>query len=119
MARKKSSRRHWYSRKGKSRKRPTQIPIAIVAGVAGTLLGGHCDPGDTTLACIQRGDPYAAIDRLITNVTGYSMTHAAWDWHWIAWEPVVGGVIVHKLASIAGVNRLTKRVPMIGKYIGV
>jgi len=105
----KSSRR-WFGRKRRAGKR--KISIAVVGGLAGTALGGHCDSSDTTFAKLQAGDFMGAGDRVITNFTGYSISHGAWDWRWINWEPLAAGIIVHMtLGRFA--NKYLKKVPYV------
>jgi hypothetical protein len=92
-----------------------RIPLALVGGIAGTVLGGHCNPEDTTIARLQKGDFPGAAVRVIQNFTGYNLDGQGWNWQWINWEPLVAGIIVHKAASLLGVNRAIGRtkIPLI------
>ena len=103
----KRSSRRWFGRKRKAGKK--KISIAVVGGLAGTILGGK---GATTMEHIQSGDYVHAGMRVITNLTGYSMDLNRWDWQWINWEPLAAGIIVHMtLGRFA--NKYLRKVPYV------
>ena len=108
------AKRRWFKKKRHHKSK--QIPIALVGGVAGTLLGGKSALQHTTIGHLKAGEWDYALYRMVTNITGYDIGKCQWDWHWINWEPFVAGFLVHKIASMTGINR---KLAQKTKYIGL
>lgn len=95
--------RRRYTRR-RRRRNPRTIAIAPVLG----LVGGLQDP-------IQRavgGDYMGALHEARNIITGFD-EFGGWNPQWMAkfWGPVLGGVLMHKVANMLGVNRQFAKLP--------
>jgi hypothetical protein len=117
---KKKSKRHWYSRKGKHRKKGTQVSIPIIATVSLPALraiqGG--------LPQIESGDIIGGAQKigeyLVAEYTGYLPWEGRFDWGHLVqtYLPIGIAVGAHQFLG-KRVNPYIKRIPLVGKYIGV
>ena len=90
-------------KKGGSRRRGFTVPVAVLAGFA-PLGFGLVSATKRALA----GDTAGASQELVIRTTGYNTDTKRWhsDVFMQSYGPVLAGLVVHKLASRLGVNRL-------------
>ena len=99
------------------------LPAILVP--VGSMLAGNEGAGHTGLIrAVQTGDP-EWIAHEIKNIIPYETIGYKWDGSWdygiIARNIglIVGGGIVHKLATRFGANRYMDKIPLVGKYLSI
>lgn len=95
--------RRRYTRR-RRRRNPRTIAIAPVLG----LVGGLQDPIQRAVA----GDYMGALHEARNIITGFD-EFGGWNPQWMTkfWGPVIGGVLMHKVANFIGVNRQFAKLP--------
>ena len=93
MARRKKSYRHFVKK----------IPMAMAAGLAGTILGGSHQY--TVLGHLQAGQYPEALARAVVNFTGYNMIDKTFKIEETNYLPLMIGSTASILASKFGINR--------------
>lgn len=83
--------------------RAFKIPLAMTAGLAGTILGSSHH--ESTLDFLMKADYKSAVIRIIQNLTGYHLTDKTWSIENSNLMPLVVGTVVSICASKFGVNR--------------
>jgi type IV secretory pathway VirB2 component (pilin) len=108
------------------------IPLLIAAPVAWKAIGeplfGNPSAGiGGALNAIQGGDIKGGVQEFIDilgiNFLGYKFSDGSNWWSrgfpLNTYVPIALGVVGHKLANRFGVNRVMKRIPIVGKYIAL
>lgn len=80
------------------------VPLAIVAGVAPTLMFAY----DGFKIGGSEGGVGEAAHRLTMRLTGYEWKGGVWSFGELTkgWAPILAGVVAHKMANRFGVNRM-------------
>lgn len=88
----------------KTKRRQRTIAVAPLLG----LVGGLQDPIQRAVA----GDFMGALHESRNIITGFD-EFGGWNPQWMAkfWGPVIGGVLMHKVANFIGVNRQFAKLP--------
>jgi len=85
------------------------IPLAPILGVSAGLI----EPIQLAAA----GRPYDAFRNACINYTGYNPQVKAWDFNSLKYGlyPLIAGMLVHKVAGMAGINRAlgAAKVPLV------
>lgn len=116
----KSTRRKGVSRmaKKKRRSRKMTVPLALVAGVGGSLAvpAATGAGGNSVIGAVMTGDPQWVLEALAENFTGFNPYTGQWNLMnarglWC----VLAGFATHFIASKVGVNRALGRagIPLI------
>jgi len=118
---KKKSKRHWYSRKRGHRKKGTQVSIPIIVTAVAPLLRAATGYGKTM---IESGDILGGLQHImgdaVVEYTGYSPFDGHFDSKFLMQTYVPIGIAVGVHAFLGKrINPQLKRIPLIGKYIGV
>jgi len=80
-----------------------KIPMALTAGLAGTILGSSHD--EPTILFIERGDYRSALIRVVQNLTGYHLGDHTWGFENSNLMPLAVGAMISIVASKLGINR--------------
>lgn len=85
--------------KTRRKKRGFTLPLAVAAPIAYV--------GYNTALYAMNQSPEVALDKLGYWMTGYSVKSADFNWNRMKGGsfPILGGIVVHKIASMLGVNR--------------
>jgi hypothetical protein len=86
---------------GRRRRKGMTIPLAVVAGLA--------PAGATIVKGFRAGGVNGGLEELSACVTGYMPNEKEWHPEYAMkrmWMPLLGGVVVHKLAGRLGINRM-------------
>lgn len=91
------------ARKGSHRRRPMTLPIAVVAGMLpglANMWGGF-----------QAGGVEGAAQTATVIYTGLDPATGQWNFAWMGRGtiPILVGVLVHRIASMVGINRAIGR----------
>lgn len=92
------------ARKGKNHKRPSMtIPLGVVAGFIPLVAN--------TVGRFQREGWNGAMREISADTIGLDPASGVFNIKWMmrGTAPIIGGIMVHKLASILGVNRAMAR----------
>jgi hypothetical protein len=113
MAKKKYHRRP--SRWRRFRRSKAKIPLAVVGGMAGTILMPNETYTYGAIEYVKAGNFDYAIGNVIENLTGYSMGTGRWSWSAMlrGLTPMFAGLVVHKLAGKFGINQAIRKVPYV------
>jgi hypothetical protein len=80
-----------------------KIPLAMTAGLAGTILGGSHQY--TVLGHLQAGQYPEALARAVVNFTGYNMIDKTFKIEETNYLPLIIGAGASIIASKLGINR--------------
>lgn len=111
---------HRYGRRKRSRHKPTQVSIPIVLTATAPLVRAVIDAAPT----FQSGDVMGGVKSLMHNAmgnyTGYFPLDNHFEWNKLveAYMPLGIAVVVHGMLG-KRINPQIKRIPFVGKYIGV
>ena len=107
MAKKK--RRYTRRRTKKRRPRKKKIPLAPVFG----LVAGLAEPVGNIIADPSAESIKGSLNHLGVIYTGYNAIEGRWQLGMLAkgLGPLVGGILVHKIAGALGVNRVFSNLP--------
>lgn len=97
-------------RKAKRRRGPATIPLAVVMGTVGGLIG-HKSGWNSVLSAVQQGQIRDAGKVALAYYTGYDCDRNTFDWSCmqVGLMPLLGGMLLHFAASKLGVNRALGR----------
>ena len=99
MATKAIVRRVYIKRKAHRRSHSMTLPLAVI--------GGFVPLGMQMYTCLRSGQPDLAGRRLVAGLTGYDYGDGQWKPSEMRYglAPILGGFLVHKVASRLGINR--------------
>jgi len=97
---------------GRRRRRTRKIPLAPVIGLGAGILGRVPGAPKSNLDYIKDGDWYGFVHHLVIGFTGYHMDTGTFDFtKATGLYATLGGLLIHKIASWLGVNRIFGRLP--------
>lgn len=96
-------RRTVYVRRAVRRASKMTVPVAVIAGfmpLANQVILGYKEGGLSRVS-----------DRVVSSLTGYDPAVQRWEFAYLknGALPILGGILVHKIASRLGVNRALGR----------
>lgn len=90
-------------KKGRRHSNGKFVSIAVVAGVAPGLVNAYNG--------YRASGVNGAVNSLTRNYTGFDTSTRQWRFENMleGWAPLAGGILVHKIANMLGVNRMLAR----------
>jgi hypothetical protein len=104
-----------------------KIPLSMIPSFAvpiGLMLGGNGGVHSGLINAFKSGDP-SYIMKETANILPYETIGYKWDgtWDWGILGRniglIVGGMLVHKIATKFGANRYMSNIPIVGKYLSI
>jgi hypothetical protein len=125
MPKKKKSRRRYFRHKGvkHDRRFPLAYAPAIIVPAAKILFGNGLSPG--IVPAFQSGDMGQISNAITMTLPFETIGYASWDGTWnfnIIGRNlglILGGMAVDKLATMTGLNKQMRKIPMLGRYLKV